>query len=75
MFARVNSSDVNFPDAFFDYIQVHNVLEHVRDPMTLLRECRRILKADGVLDLRVPNGRVDSLDLLGILPGRGRGPV
>ena len=56
--------DIGFPDAFFDYIQVHNVLEHVTDPITLLKECRRILKADGVLDLRVPNGRVDSLDLL-----------
>lgn len=56
--------DVDYPEAFFDYIQVHNVLEHVRDPMTLLKECRRILKPDGVIDLRVPNGRVDSLDLL-----------
>ena len=66
--------DVNFPDAFFDYIQIHNVLEHVRDPMTLLKECRRILKADGVLDLRVPNGRVDSLDLLQFYRGEGEVP-
>lgn len=56
--------DVGYPDAFFDYIQVHNVLEHVRDPMTLLKECRRILKPSGVINLRVPNGRVDSLNLL-----------
>ena len=63
--------DVGYPDSFFDYIQVHNVLEHVRDPMTLLRECRRILKDDGVIDLRVPNGKVDSLNLLRFFKSTG----
>ncbi|MCA1592754.1 MAG: class I SAM-dependent methyltransferase [Acidobacteria bacterium] len=57
-------ADVQFPDDFFDYIQIRNVLEHVTSPMTLLRECRRILKADGVFHLFVPNGRVDSLGLI-----------
>lgn len=66
--------DVGYPDRFFDYIQLHNVLEHVRDPMTLLRECRRILKADGILDLRVPNGSVDSLDLLKFYRRQGEAP-
>ena len=66
--------DVRYPDGFFDYIQLHNVLEHVRDPMTLLKECRRILKADGTLDLRVPNGRVDRLDLLRFYRRQGEAP-
>ncbi len=61
---RGELADVGYPDAFFDYIQIHNVLEHVRDPMNLLSECRRILKAGGVINLRVPNGRVDSLNML-----------
>lgn len=67
-------ADVRYPDGFFDYIQLHNVLEHVRDPMTLLKECRRILKTDGILDLRVPNGRVDSLDLLKFYRRQGEPP-
>jgi SAM-dependent methyltransferase len=67
-------ADVHYPDSFFDYIQLHNVLEHVRDPMTLLKECRRILKTDGILDLRVPNGRVDSLDLLKFYRRQGEPP-
>jgi SAM-dependent methyltransferase len=57
-------SELEYPDVFFDYIQLHNVLEHVRDPMKLLKECRRILKPSGALHLRVPNGTIDSRDLL-----------
>lgn len=57
-------SDAQFPASYFDYIQIRNVVEHVGNPMGLLKECRRILKADGVLHLFVPNGRVDSLDLI-----------
>lgn len=67
-------AEVHYPDAFFDYIHVQNVLEHVTDPMGLLRECRRILKADGVLDLRVPNGKVDSLGLLNFYRDSGEAP-
>ncbi|HVQ40048.1 MAG TPA: class I SAM-dependent methyltransferase [Pyrinomonadaceae bacterium] len=67
-------AEVHYPDGFFDYIQLHNVLEHVRDPMVLLRECRRILKTDGILDIRVPNGRVDSLDLLRFYQRQGTPP-
>jgi len=55
---------VKFPSRYFDVIQIRNVLEHVTNPMELLRECRRIIKDDGVFHLAVPNGPVDSLDLL-----------
>lgn len=56
--------EVNFPAESFDRLHVRNVLEHVTDPMALLRECRRIIKGDGTLHLYVPNGFVDSLDLI-----------
>jgi SAM-dependent methyltransferase len=62
--SRSELSELEYPDAFFDYIQMHNVLEHVRDPMSLLKEARRILKPNGSLHLRVPNGTIDSRDLL-----------
>ncbi len=57
-------ADAHFPDAFFDYVHVNNVLEHVLDPLSLFRECRRIIKPDGIFFLSVPNGYNDSLDLI-----------
>ena len=57
-------SDAGFPDAMFDYVHVNNVLEHVLDPVSLLRECKRVLKPDGIFFLSVPNGYNDSLDLI-----------
>jgi SAM-dependent methyltransferase len=57
-------ADIHFPDEHFDYVHVNNVLEHVPNPVTLLRECRRIVKKDGIFYLSVPNGRVDSRDLI-----------
>ncbi|HTR80427.1 MAG TPA: class I SAM-dependent methyltransferase [Bacteroidota bacterium] len=57
-------ADARFPDAYFDYVHVNNVLEHVLDPLSLLKECRRIIKPDGVFFLSVPNGYNDSLDLI-----------
>ena len=56
-------TDAGFDAEFFDYVHVNNVLEHVREPLALLRECRRIIKPDGKFFLSVPNGRNDSLDL------------
>jgi len=56
--------DADFADVFFDYVHVNNVLEHVPDPISLLRECRRIIKPDGIFYLSVPNGFNDSLDLI-----------
>lgn len=57
-------ADAAFPDAFFDYVHVNNVLEHVLNPVSLLKECRRIIKPDGIFFLSVPNGFNDSLDLI-----------
>ena len=42
----------------------NNVLEHVLNPVAVLDECRRIVKPDGVMYLSVPNGFVDSRDLI-----------
>ena len=57
-------ADAAFPEAFFDYVHVNNVLEHVLNPVSLLKECRRIIKPGGVFFLSVPNGFNDSLDLI-----------
>lgn len=56
--------NAGFPDKFFDYIHINNVLEHVRDPNGFMTECKRIIKDDGYLFLSVPNGYNDSRNLI-----------
>jgi len=56
--------DAKYPDEFFDYIHLNNVLEHVSEPNKLLNECRRILKPDGHFFVSVPNGINDSRNLI-----------
>jgi SAM-dependent methyltransferase len=45
---------IPLPDATFDFILCHRVLEHVLDDIGALRELRRILKPGGTLNLSVP---------------------
>jgi len=47
--------EANFPDGYFDAVTVNHVIEHVLDPVGLLKECRRILRADGRLIVITPN--------------------
>lgn len=39
----------------FDVIWLDNVLEHVIDPLSLLQECKGLIKGQGVLVIEVPN--------------------
>ena len=52
---RGNLWEVNFPENFFDVINLSHVIEHVRDVDKLLTEARRIVKEDGLLRIQVPN--------------------
>lgn len=64
-------STAAYPESFFDFIHVSNVLEHVHNPYDLLKECRRILRASGRLYLCVPNGPVDSAALISYFKSEG----
>ncbi len=46
--------DCNFPTEHFDVVTMHDVLEHLVDPVTELAEIFRVLKPDGRLLLEVP---------------------
>ena len=48
-------ADQEFPEASFDAVHSAHVIEHVHDPVGLLKECRRILKPGGKLVFLTPN--------------------
>lgn len=45
----------HFPDNTFDAIFSSHVIEHLHDPMPVLRECHRIMKPGGTLVVLTPN--------------------
>jgi len=50
-----NVSEQNFPDNSFDVITLAHVIEHIYDPIGLLKECYRILKPNGKIIVATPN--------------------
>ena len=55
-----NIFDANYPDNFFNVVTMWHTLEHVSDPLSVLNECKRIIKNNGWLFIGVPN--TDSLE-------------
>ena len=51
-----DAADIPAPDATFDAILSTEMLEHVADPLAVIRECARLLKPGGVLLLTAPLG-------------------
>jgi 2-polyprenyl-3-methyl-5-hydroxy-6-metoxy-1,4-benzoquinol methylase len=43
------------PDAAFDLVTIHHVLEHLRDPVGALRRVARWVKPGGLVQIAVPN--------------------
>lgn len=44
-----------YPDATFDAVTMSHVIEHVHDPIAVIRECVRVLKPGGTLVILTPN--------------------
>lgn len=60
-----------FPEASFDIVTMTDVFEHITDPRAMLREIRRILRPEGIVFVKVPNG-VFNLVKLRVLQRLGR---
>ncbi len=54
---RGELSNQHFPDDHFDAVVMSHVIEHVLNPIDLMRECHRILKPGGKLVLITPNSK------------------
>lgn len=48
---------LDFPDNYFDYVTMLAVIEHLDFPLSIIRECHRILKDDGILVITTPKAK------------------
>lgn len=47
--------DLKLPDHSFDVITLFEVIEHIKDPIILLKECHRLLRPKGIVFIRTGN--------------------
>jgi len=52
-----------FDEKYFDVICMTDVFEHITNPRKFLAEVRRILKDDGIVYIKVPNGKYNLFKL------------
>ncbi|EXJ91131.1 hypothetical protein A1O1_04240 [Capronia coronata CBS 617.96] len=51
-FEKIDANDLPYPDNTFDIVYCHQVLQHVKDPVGILREMRRVAAPGGIVAAR-----------------------
>ena len=73
---KINLEDFFLPN-YFDCIIFADILEHLRDPWNILKECEKFLAHDGIIIASIPNVRhlhtIVNLVFKGYWPYRERG--
>jgi len=59
-FQQMDARNLNFPDDSFNYIVCSHFLEHLtrEEALRFLKNCRRILKPDGIIRIAVPDAKL-----------------
>ena len=52
-----------FEKEYFDIVTMTDVFEHIPEPMKMLEDIKRVLKKDGIVFIKVPNGKYNLLKL------------
>lgn len=52
---RGSLEEAQYPDCYFDLIMAYGTIEHIQDPMSFLREVKRVLKDGGIFILATPD--------------------
>ena len=66
----LDEEDLPYEDNFFDYVICLDVIEHIKEPIDLLKKIYRVLKRSGRLILSAPNIRFSNHLLRLIVNGR-----
>ena len=53
--AAADAQHLPFASGSFDYLNLGHVLEHAANPLSVLQECRRLLRPGGTIQVDVPN--------------------
>jgi len=56
-------NEAGFQDESFDIVTMTDVFEHIAEPKKMLGDIKKVLKKDGILFIKVPNGRYNLLKL------------
>ncbi len=59
-------AEAKYPEGHFDVVTASEIIEHVPDPLSMLREIARILRPGGLFWATTPHGRGLSARVLGI---------
>ena len=55
--------EAGFEDEYFDVVTMTDVFEHMLEPKKILEDIKKVIKKDGILFIKVPNGKYNLLKL------------